>query len=264
MAGITATALGARLNDGLSVITVGEGPPLVSIPGLGPGADLSAAVSRSDTWSARALATATGRTVHQINRPLDMPTGTTIADVARWYATALRERFDGPVDVVGASAGGVTALQLALDHPDVVRRLVVEIAAARLGDRGRQLLLDNVRLDGRRWRAAWAGSALMARGPMRILGMLALVPTGSRPRAAGEVAMIRAGQSWDVTARLGEITAPTLVVGGTRDAVFPAELIAATARGIPGAELVLLPRRGHFTTLLDRRASAAITRFLRG
>ncbi|MFC4947790.1 alpha/beta fold hydrolase [Pseudonocardia sp. GCM10023141] len=157
-----AIARGAPLNNGLSVLIVGAGPPLVSIPGLGAGADLSVVVPRADRWSATALATATGRAVHQINRPLDVPVGTSIADVAGWYAVALRDRFEGPVDVFGASAGGVTALQLALDHPDVVRRLVVAIA-----------------------------------------------------------------------------------------------------HGIPGAELVVLPGRGHLTTLFDRRAPAAHTRFLR-
>ncbi|MGX6396016.1 alpha/beta fold hydrolase [Rothia kristinae] len=42
-------------------------------------------------------------------------------------AAHLRADFaaDGPVDVVGHSMGGKTAMQLALRHPDLVRRLVV-------------------------------------------------------------------------------------------------------------------------------------------
>ncbi|GAA1836224.1 3-oxoadipate enol-lactonase [Pseudonocardia ailaonensis] len=253
---------GERLNDGLSVFTVGSGPPLVSIPGLGEGTDLSVRVPRTDLVSARAIATSTGRTVHVIARPLDPPPGMSISELAGTYAGAIRERFGGPVDVFGASAGGVTGLQLALDHPDVVRKLVVAVAAARLGDDGRRLLREGVALDGRRWRAAWSGSGAMTRGPVRAVAFTAMALAGSRPRAAGELAMVEGGQTWDVTARLGEITAPTLVVGGTRDALFPKELIEATARGIPGARLVLLPGRGHLTTLFDRRGSRAIAAFL--
>lgn len=105
---------GECLNDGLSVVTVGSGPALVSIPGLGQGVDLSLGVPRPDLLSARAIATSTGRTVHVIARPLDPPPGMTISDLAGFYATAIERRFGGAVDIFGGSAGGVTALQLAI------------------------------------------------------------------------------------------------------------------------------------------------------
>jgi proline-specific peptidase len=44
---------------------------------------------------------------------------------------------------------------------------------------------------------------------------------------------------WDATARLGEITVPTLVIGGTRDQCVPA-LSEAMADRLPNAELVVL------------------------
>jgi pimeloyl-ACP methyl ester carboxylesterase len=45
--------------------------------------------------------------------------------------------------------------------------------------------------------------------------------------------------------RLGEVTAPTLVVHGTEDPLFPYEHGVALAREIPGAELLALERTGH-------------------
>lgn len=45
--------------------------------------------------------------------------------------------------------------------------------------------------------------------------------------------------AWDATPRLGEIRAPTLVVGGTRDQCVP-ELAETLAAAIPGAQLVIL------------------------
>jgi hypothetical protein len=47
---------GERLNDGLSVLAAGQGPPLVILPGFGRGADLSVRVPRSTAWSTAALA----------------------------------------------------------------------------------------------------------------------------------------------------------------------------------------------------------------
>jgi hypothetical protein len=55
---------GERLNDGLSAVAVGEGPPLVVLRGLGLGADLSVRVPRTAALSTTALAGGFKRTVH--------------------------------------------------------------------------------------------------------------------------------------------------------------------------------------------------------
>jgi pimeloyl-ACP methyl ester carboxylesterase len=250
---------GERLNDGLSVVTTGEGPPLVTLPGLGPGADLSVRVPRTAALTTAALAKGLGRTVHLIHRPLHPPPGMTIADLARWHATALRGRFGGPVDVIGTSAGGVTALQLVLDHPGVVRRLVLQVAASRLDGVARRDLLRVVQGDPA---AARIGSRLLAHGPLRVVFRAAYALPRRRAQAPGEVAVVAAAQDWDVTGRLAEIEAPVLVVGGGRDPLVRPELARATADGIRGARLLLLPGRGHATALFDRRVKPAVADFL--
>lgn len=55
--------------------------------------------------------------------------------------------------------------------------------------------------------------------------------------------MIDAGEPW--RERLGEITAPTLVLHGEDDPLFPVEHGRAVANEIRGAELLVLPRTGH-------------------
>lgn len=254
---------GERLNDGLSVATFGHGSALVFLPGLGQGADLSQRVPRGAVWSARAVATGARRTAHLINRPVDMPFSTSIAELAAWYAVALRERFGRPIDVLGVSAGGVTALQLAMDHPDVVHRLAVQVAASRITDRGRRDLLRCAELPEQGRSAAWVSSGLVAHGPLRPV-VAACYGIGRQRRAPGEIALIHAIQTWDVTPRLDQITAPTLIVGGTRDVLAPPPLTRATADGIPNARLLLLPGRGHLTTLLDPRSMRAVRDFLDG
>jgi pimeloyl-ACP methyl ester carboxylesterase len=49
----------------------------------------------------------------------------------------------------------------------------------------------------------------------------------------------------DIWSRLAEITAPTLVIHGTEDPLFPSEHAVVLARRIPGAELLLLEGVGH-------------------
>jgi pimeloyl-ACP methyl ester carboxylesterase len=250
---------GERLNDGLSVVSTGEGPPLATLPGLGAGADLSVRVPRTAALSTAALAKGLGRTVHLIHRPLHPPPDMTIADLAGWHATALRERFDGPVDVIGTSAGGVIALQLLLDHPGVVRRLVLQVAASRVDEVARRDLLRVVEGDPA---AARIGSRLVAHGPLRAVFRVAYALPRRRAQAPGEAALVAAAQDWDVTGRLAEIGVPVLVVGGGRDPLVPPELVRATADGIRGARLLLLPGRGHTTALFDRRVKPAVADFL--
>ena len=71
---------------------------------------------------------------------------------------------------------------------------------------------------------------------------------GWRSRMRPE-ALIFAGRhlldGWSVLDRLGEITAPTLVMAGREDFVFPPECQEELAAGIPGSHLVLVAGAGH-------------------
>jgi proline iminopeptidase len=52
-------------------------------------------------------------------------------------------------------------------------------------------------------------------------------------------------KGWTVMDRLGEIKAPTLVMAGREDFVFPPEHQEQLAAGIPNARLLLIDRAGH-------------------
>lgn len=62
------------------------------------------------------------------------------------------------------------------------------------------------------------------------------------------IATIGAEDDFDINDRLGEISAPTLVVGGGRDRFYPPELFGATAHG---------------GTFADRRFGKDVVAFLR-
>jgi pimeloyl-ACP methyl ester carboxylesterase len=254
--------LGERLNNGLSVYAVGEGAPLVTLPGLGNGADLAVKVPRTVAFTAKMLAAGFKRRVHAVYRPVNMPSGTTMTELAGWHAKALRERFDGPVDVMGTSGGGATALQLAMDHPEVVRRLVLCIAASRGSEQGNRELRRLMEGERQGRHEPWAASGLIARGPWRLVTFAAYALGGNSQRAQGEFALVEAVQDWDVTDRLGEVTARTLIIAGTRDAIIPPENARATAAGIPDARLVMIEGGDHLSTMYNHRVSPSIREFL--
>ena len=102
---------------GLACFRTGSGPPLVYLPGL------SAHHRRPDGLDLRiqerlVRPLARDREVWWLQRPADLPAGTTMADLATTCAEALRSVFfEVLVDVIGASTGGSLALQVAATTP---------------------------------------------------------------------------------------------------------------------------------------------------
>jgi pimeloyl-ACP methyl ester carboxylesterase len=252
----------------ISLLVVGSGPPLVLFPGLSRDArQLTAQIAARRARAYRGLARVTGRTVYLVNRPRDLPPKLTMPDLATAHADALRSRFAEPVDIMGVSTGGAIALQLAVDHPMVVRRLIVACAASSLGDWGRQQLALYGSLIGQGKSGARVLAPILARSLFRWPMILAIWLDEWLERnldPADMLATIHAECGFDVTNRLAEITAPTLVIGGENDGAFSPDQFRATAQGIPGAQLVLYPRRGHISAMFDPRFGRDVAKFLQG
>jgi pimeloyl-ACP methyl ester carboxylesterase len=75
------------------------------------------------------------------------------------------------------------------------------------------------------------------------------------------IVTIEAEDRFDVTAQLHRITAPTLVVGGDRDAFYSPEIFRATADGIPNGRLRLYEGKGHVGAL-GKQFAADVQAFL--
>jgi pimeloyl-ACP methyl ester carboxylesterase len=67
----------------------------------------------------------------------------------------------------------------------------------------------------------------------------------------------------DATPTLSTIHCPTLIVVGDQDAITPPSMSEDMQRGIPGAELVVIPNAGHMSNMEQPAAfNAALGRFL--
>jgi 3-oxoadipate enol-lactonase len=150
--------------------------------------------------------------------------------------------------LVGLSIGGLIAQQVALQAPSRLTALVLADTAAQIGTAASwNARIAAVNAEGLPGIAdavmqRWFTPAFHAAQPDALRGWRAML-CGTAP--AGYVAACAALRDADLTARIGAITAPTLVLAGDADQSTPPDLVRATASRIPGARFALIADCGH-------------------
>lgn len=257
-----------RMSTGLPYLKLGQGPPLVLASGLS-----SEHANPTGVWRRMSLSWAAPFaehfTVYLVNRRAGLVAGVTMADIAADYAGAIENDIGGPVRVHGTSLGGAVALQLAIDRPELVQRMVVAASACRLSPHGLQVEAEVLRLiregAGRRASALLiepgvpSSLAYAARG----LGWLTGAGLASDDRS-DMVLMIAAEKSFDAEPELPRVQAPTLVLGGTDDRFYSEDLFRRTAAGIPHGRAVILPGKSHLYAAGSKVAAGIALGFLIG
>lgn len=168
----------------------------------------------------------------------------------------------GPAHVVGFSAGGGIAQQLALDYADRLLSMTLMSTSPGTGDdlpgmsdrmrahfaepppepdwSDRDAVIQYLVEDERAYAAPSHPFEEAERRELagRIFDRTLDVAASMQNHWA-----LDGGESW--RERLGEIRVPTLVLHGTEDPLFPIGHAEALAREIPGARLVRIERMGH-------------------
>ena len=200
----------------------------------------------------------------------------TMADYGDDAAALLAARGWDSCLVMGISFGGMVAQELAIRHPDRVRRLV--LACTSSGGAGgasipfdelatlegdarvqRQIEMMDTRWDAARRQERAAEYQLMVDAMSGHLRMGEQSPEAARG-AALQLEARRRHDTWD---RLTTIACPTLVCGGRYDGIAPPENSARLASQIPSAELALFDG-GHGFLWQDPAAFPRILGFLEG
>jgi pimeloyl-ACP methyl ester carboxylesterase len=205
-----------------------------------------------------------------------VPAGYTLTDMAQDVVGLMDELEIAQAHVVGASMGGMIAQTLAARHPKRVRSLVSMMSSTgnrwvgrpalssypiflRKAPREREAFIEHAaRLFAR---VGSRGIPQDIEGTRRIAALSFDRELDRRGTGRQLAAIIASG---DRTAELHRITAPTLVIHGTVDPLISPSGGRATARAIPGAELMMIEGMGHdlprvlWPRLIDAFAAHAV------
>ena len=193
----------------------------------------------------------------------------TLVELADDAAALLGELGIERAHVTGVSMGGMVAQELALRHPERVRTLVIGCSyaggegSALTGPATAQRLAEGW-FSGDQERALRTGweinvSRAFARRSDEYERWKEHVLALRVPLAVIQL-QLQAIAPHDTSARLGEISVPTLVVHGTEDEMLPAANSRVIASRIPGARLEELEGVGHLFWWEQPERSAELIR----
>lgn len=179
-------------------------------------------------------------------------------DMADDLAGLLEGLEIGPAHLVGVSMGGMIAQTATLRHPELVLSLCSIMSTTGAHDVGHANpdaapVLTRPPAKGRQGfvEQELENSAVIGSSAPELIDVAwrrakyeRIYDHGIHPRGSGRQLMAIAA-SGDRTARLHEVSVPTLVVHGDADSLIDVSGGRATAAAIPGAELMVVPGMGH-------------------
>lgn len=225
---------------------VGHGPPLVCLAG-GPGADvrdLDGLATLAGLDAERSLVLLDSRAAGGSEVPADRASCAFTAQAGD--VEALRQHLGlERVDLLGHSAGTLTAQEYAASYPHRVGRLVLVTPAGRMAREPDEAEIATIRAEhaGRIWRGhgAWSPPAQQheedSAGHVMPPAWLREAFYAGAPSGTDTPARL---------ARLAAVTCPVLALAGECDPIAgtaPARLVAAL---YPAGSLVVLPGCGHW------------------
>lgn len=177
-----------------------------------------------------------------------------------------REAPGGRAAVCGLSLGGYVALSLAARHPERVAALVLADTRAEAdapdAREGRFASAAQVRVEGTGAFLDAFVPRLVAVGDLASLTAARAIADAQEPEGVA-TALEALGRRADRVADLPGIDVPSLVLVGEHDALTPLPFAEALARGLPDAELAVVPAAGHLTALeRPEEFTAAVRGFL--
>jgi 3-oxoadipate enol-lactonase len=195
----------------------------------------------------------------------------TMEDMADDLASLLDElKIDEPVVFCGLSMGGYVAFQFALKYADRLAGLILcdtraasdtpEMVATRrataeevLGEGSGNLVAGMI--------PKLFGKCSAGRCPQMVTALRQVMLENNRQGTAS--AALGMAERPDVTASLGKIDCPTLVIVGSEDAITPAAEMRSVAEAIPNCQFVEIPDCGHMSPMeKPDEVNAAIAQFI--
>lgn len=153
--------------------------------------------------------------------------------------------------IVGLSNGGMIAQHLALEHPESVGALVLVDTCSEIGPKLKLMLeswIKATELGGSSFRYDLSiplifSDDFIKKNIGNIIEMKKVHVQSNPPKAVINLAAGSLGHN--VTARLGELHCPTLIVHGAHDILIPSEYAKIMGEKIPNSTLVIMDGCAH-------------------
>ena len=240
--------------------------PLVILPGL----SVQSVMGSADQVAAAYAQMTQDFTVYLFDRREDLPDAYSIRDMARDTAAAIRAVGLHDVDLFGASQGGMIALQIAIDHPGLVHRMVLGSTTAHVRDEQYGILEHWIDLAKRRDAAGLYLDLGEKIYPPEIFrqyrpALLAAAQTVTDAELDRFMILARGTRGFNVTDRLDRIRCGVLIIGVYEDAILDSDATMEIAERLddrPDFRLYMYVGYGHaaYDTAPDYRDR--IQRFL--
>lgn len=202
---------------------------------------------------------------HGLSQPAEAVT--TVPQLAQDMAALLNHLDLAHAAICGLSLGGMVVQQLAVDWPSRVRAMIVANSRPNANTPELEQAIDDwiaifEQPDGPRLRLEASWPLLVSeRFRQSLAGEAALTAWRlvlQRLPGASLANVARGMRAFDVVAALPTVAAPTLVISGDRDQLFPPPAARRIAELVPGARFELIPGAGHLSNMDSPQAFNAL------
>lgn len=190
--------------------------------------------------------------VYMFSRKSPLEEGYSIRDMARDQAHAMKALGITRANIMGVSQGGMISQYLAIDYPELVRKLVLVVTTSRLGEMQRptiehwitlakednyaEIMLDTT------YKSYSEAYIKKHRHLLPLLGKIGKPKDFSRFLIQANACL-----NHDSTKELHKITCPTLIIGGDNDKIVGPNSSPELAALINGSRLQIYEGLGHAT-----------------
>lgn len=190
--------------------------------------------------------------VYMFSRKHPIEEGYSTRDMAKDMAEAMKVLGISKADIVGVSQGGMISQYLAIDYPELVRKLVLVVTTAKSNETLQSVVdswIEMAKVEN--YKDIMLDTALKSYSEAFLekhKNLLPLLGKVGKPKDFGRfLIQAEACKNHDATAELHKISCPTLVVGGDSDQIVGPNSSVELAEAIEGSESFVYQGLGHAT-----------------
>lgn len=236
-------------NTQMNYVRFGRGNrALIVLPGLSDGL---AAVKGKALLLAKPYVPFLDRyTVYMFSRKNDMPKSYSMRDMANDQAKAIAFLGKEKICVMGVSQGGMIAQYLAIDHPELVEKLVLAVTASRINNRMRECVKQWTSFakqgDHKKLMIDTAEKSYSPDYLKKYRKLYPIIGLIGKPLSYDRFFInTNAILEFDAYNELNKISCPTLIIGGETDKTVGVQASYEMNRQIAGSKLYIYPKLGH-------------------